>query len=360
MTLRALRCLTLLAALTWWYPEPSVDAAEDALRDQSYTSPHWGFGVRWYGDEWTIDAATSTDGVDSLALRSNAGDVARFAAGALYDGDATACLDDQIAKVEQTPGAKNVAVVQDELGADQEYRRPLRAWTLLLVTRDEGDLFVYLDCRTLAPNQAMVLRALYGPAATFEANYDSFGVLDATLPRGAWQPNGDGGLVAPDLDFEGPISPLPTDPFMPWDYPRDPWLLTARDGAERGMVTLADGTVDSGQLLVIVENSGATPLTIDPARFSAVNDPSRPPVDPAIAPIRADWELPGRAGPRVLAPGAQATIALEFPDFAASTSTITYLVYRDDELRDGMARLGCLANCGYGGVGSRIPLLIGR
>ena len=360
MTLRALRCLTLLAALTWWHPGAIVTAAEDALRDQSYTSPNWGFGVRWHGDEWTIDAETSRDGVDSLALRSDAGDVARFVAGAFYDGDATACLDDQMAKVAQTPGAQNVAVVQDELGADQEYRRPMRAWALTLISRDEGDLFVYLDCRTLAPNRAVLIRALYGPAATFQASYDSFAVLAATLPRGAWQPNGNGGLAAPDLAFDGPISPLPTDLFMPWDFPRNPWLLVARDGTEQGMMTLADGAADSRQLLVTIENSGATPLTIDPGRFSAVNDPSRPPVDPPIALTDAAWELPGSAGPRILAPGTQASIVLEFPDLAASSSTITYLVYRDDGLRDGLVRLDCLVECGYGGGGSRIPLLIGR
>jgi hypothetical protein len=62
----------------------------------------------------------------------------------------------------------------------------------------------------------------------------------------------------------------------------------------------------------------------------------------------------------VLAPGTQASIVLEFPALPQITSTIIHLVYRDEDCPDGAIRLECLENCGYGGGGSRIPLIISR
>jgi hypothetical protein len=316
--------------------------------------------VRWHSDEWRIDEQTSADGIDSLWLRNDDGAIAGFVAGPLYAGDAPLCLDDQIATVETMSGVDDLPLIQDELGADQTYRRPARAWSLMLLPQDDGDLIVYLDCRTLIPGQASLVRTLVSPASAFEPDFATFSVLNATLPRGAWVAGAADALAAPDLDLDGPISPLPTDRFMPWDYPHDPWLLFDNAGVERGMMTLADGTPDGRHFLLTVENSGDLPLAIDPARFSAVNDPAWPLVDAEIAPLAATWEAPGVPGQRVLAPGTQASILLEFPDFSQLTSTIVHLVYRDDALRDGAIRLDCLENCGYGGGGSRIPLIISQ
>jgi hypothetical protein len=360
MIVRLSRALTLLAVVASLLPVMGLAQQGSRLRDQHYTSPNWGFSVRWHGDEWRIDDQASADGTDSLWLRNDDGVIAGFVAGALYGGDAPACLDDQIAMIEAMAGVDDLPLIQDELGAEQTYRRPARAWSLMVLPQDDGDLVIYLDCRTLIPSQASFIRTLVSPAATFEADFDTFSVLNATLPRSAWAPNADGGLAAPDLNRDGPLSPLPTDLFMPWDYPRDPWLLFDNAGNERGTMTMVDGTPDSRQFLIAVENNGEEPLAIDPARFSAANDPAWPEVDAEIIPLQARWEAPGAPGRRVLAPGTQASIVLGFPDFAQMTSTIIHLVYRDEDLPDGVVRLDCLKNCGYGGGGSRIPLIISR
>ena len=52
--------------------------AEQSLRDSAYTSPTWGFSVRWYDDEWTVDQETTTDGVDTLWLTNTMGNAVGF------------------------------------------------------------------------------------------------------------------------------------------------------------------------------------------------------------------------------------------------------------------------------------------
>jgi hypothetical protein len=42
------------------------------------------------------------------------------------------------------------------------------------------------------------------------------------------------------------------------------------------------------------------------------------------------------------------------------TSDVAYLVYANDAPMGGYANLDCLARCGYGGSGTRAPVLIGR
>jgi hypothetical protein len=106
---------------------------EESLRDSVYISPTWGFSVRWYDDEWTVDQETTTDSVDTLWLSDTMGNAVGFEGRAGYGGDARACLDDRISAVQETAQAGDAAVATDELDRPYKIFHPWRSWAVLLV-----------------------------------------------------------------------------------------------------------------------------------------------------------------------------------------------------------------------------------
>ena len=206
--------------------------AEQSLRDSVYISPTWGFSVRWYDDEWTVDQETTTDGVDTLWLTDTMGNTVGFEGRAGYGGDARACLDDLVSAVEETTDAGDAAVATDEFDRPFKIFHPWRSWTVLLVPVQADDQesavdhLVYLDCRTLVPDQAVFVRYLVAPAETFSDELPQLDVLNAALPRGAWYGGIYEGLTAPGQSDEGSWSPMPVDSIEPWavaGQSRAPW-----------------------------------------------------------------------------------------------------------------------------------------
>jgi hypothetical protein len=222
------------------------------------------------------------------------------------------------------------------------------------------DHIVYLDCRTLVPDEAVFIRYLIAPAATFSNDLRRLDVLNAALPRGAWAGHLFSGLFAPGQDKDWAASPLPVDSDWPWVYPDDPKLLAGADGLEIGMMTQVDGDMEQRTFVVMIENTGTRPLTIDPSLFSDSNDPSGPRPDPDVAPVRATWDDNASPGPRTLAPGAWASLTLELAAPPAPRMRATFLVYWDYATDGSAVVLDCLDNCGYGGGGSRPKLRISR
>jgi len=165
--------------------------AGQSLRDSGYISPTWGFSVRWYDDEWSVDQETTTDGVDTLWLTDTMGNAVGFEGRAGYGGDARACLDDRVSAVEETPDAGDAAVATDEFDRPFKIFHPWRSWIALLVPIQADDQesavdhLVYLDCRTLVPDEAVFIRYLVAPAETFSDELPQLDVLNAALPRGA-------------------------------------------------------------------------------------------------------------------------------------------------------------------------------
>jgi hypothetical protein len=321
--------------------------------------------VRWYGDEWTVDEESSDDGLDTLWLEDADGNLVGFEGRIGYGGDARACLDDLAIGVQEAPAASDVVQVRDELERPQKIFHPWRSWVVLLVGyEDEAsgeveDHLVYLDCRTLIPGQAVFIRYLVAPVATWPDDLARFDVLNAALPRGAWLADPVGGLVAPGLDLELTVPPLPADSLLPWEYPDEPKLLTGAGGVERAMLTQVDGDRERRAFVVTIENAGVDPLTIDPARFAAANPPASDVVDPDIAPQTATWADGAPDGPREIAPGAWASLTLAFPP-AEPREAATFLVYRDEQTAAGAVVLDCLEACGYTSGGTRPRLQLNR
>jgi hypothetical protein len=210
------------------------------------------------------------------------------------------------------------------------------------------DHLVYLDCRTLVPEEAVFVRYLVAPAETFSDELPHLDVLNAALPRSAWYGSVYDGLTAPGHSDEGSWSPMPADSIEPWELLGDPELLGIQDGTELGMITQVDGDPENNTFVVMVESSGAAPLDIEP----------RP--DHDLAPVRIVWDDGAESGPRSLPPGTWASLTLEFPEPPEPRSHSSFLLYRDNRLIDGVIALECLDNCGYGGGASRPRLRLGR
>ena len=326
----------------------------DSLRDTFYFSPSWGYSVRWYGDEWFVADESSQAGDDRLVSENGAGASIRYEGMSAYLGDARACLDDQIAALEAS-GAENIAVLQDDRQRPQKIYHPWRSWTLLIaaVPTDAAtaDQAIYLDCRTLKPDEAVFIRELRMPAADFSSDLPELDVLNAALPRGAWVEGPGFQLEAPGLDFGWTESPLPTDSLTPWSFPEAPRPISGPNG-EMGILSVVDGNRETQAYVVVIENTGAAPLFVDPAQFTISNRPTEPQVDPDVAALSATWTDGAAAGIRTIEPGTEASLLLSFPppDFSGGP---TMLVYWDSSITDGGVALTCVTSCGYGGGGSR-------
>lgn len=333
----------------------SLASREDfSLRETFYFSPSWGYSVRWYGDEWFVTDEASQDGVDRLAIENGGGATIRFEGRSAYLGDARACLDDQIAALE-AEGASDIAVLYDDMQRPQKIYHPWRSWILLIAAApaDEGtlDQAIYLDCRTLMPDDAVFIRELRMPAADFSSDLPELDVLNAALPRGAWVESVGFQLEAPGRDFGWTDSPLPTDSLTPWDFPEAPRPMSGPDG-EMGILSVVDGNTKTQDYVVVIENTGAFPLVVDPAQFMISNRPTEVQVNADLSALSAVWTDGAAAGVRTIQPGAEASLLLHFPppDYAGDQ---TLLVFWDASITDGGVALTCVTECGYGGGGSR-------
>lgn len=357
----ALAIVAILILIPILSAPAGASRAELNLRDTLYVSPTWGYLVRWYGDEWSVTEETSSNGSDRLQLTDALGSIVTFEGRSGYQGDARTCLDDQLERI-AAEGGQDIVILTDDRGRPQKIYHPWRSWMALLASFDEAgepvDQIVFLDCRTLAMDEAVLIRDLRTPAATYTDELWHLDVLNAAFPRGAWFGNIYLGLDAPGLDRNWAETPLPADSLVPWDYPTDPVLL-AGENEELGMMTVADGEVERRDFVVMIENSGTAPLLIQPDRFRIANDPLYPGTDPESAPDTAVWTDGTAPGERAIAPGAWASLTLDFPTMPEPAAPQN-LVYRDAALLDGEATLNCVAQCGFGGGGSRPRVRISR
>jgi hypothetical protein len=299
------------------------------------------------------------------------GNAIGFEGRAGYGGDAPACLNDRVSAVQETADAGDAAVTTDEFDRPFKIFHPWRSWTALLVpVQADGqvsavDHLVYLDCRTLVADEAAFVRYLIAPAETFSDELPQLDVLNAALPRGAWDRSVNEGLTAPGQSDEGSWSPMPVDSIDPWQFPGTPELLSTQDDSELGMMTEVDGDLENNTVVVMIENSGTAPLEVDPLQFSESNwdyfdGPIEPRPDPDLARVRALWDDGAESGPRTLPPGTWAILTLEFPEPLEPRSRSSFLLYWGNQLIEGAIARKCLDNCGYRGGASRPTLRLGR
>ena len=169
--------------------------------------------------------------------------------------------------MEESTDTGDSAVATDEFDRPFKIFHPWRSWTVLLVPvrgddqESAVDHLVYLDCRTLVPEEAVLfVRYLIAPAATFSDELPQLDVLNAALPRGAWYGGIYEELTAPGQSDQDSWSPMPVDSIEPWVLPGNPELLGTQDGSELGMMTQVDADPENKTYVVMIENSGTAPL----------------------------------------------------------------------------------------------------
>jgi hypothetical protein len=335
-----------------------ANRTDGTLRDTFYFSPSWDYSVRWYADEWSVAEESSQERADRLVLEHVDGATVRFEGRSAPNGDTRACLDAEIAALE-ADGAQNIDVIQDEEGRPQKSYHPWRSWILLIAAvPDNGELAdqaIFLDCRTLDRFGAVFIRDLRMSAPDFATDLIYLDILNAALPSGAWVSTSSSTVADPGLDPGGWTNPpLPTDPYLPQDFPSTPRLLSGPDG-EMGMITLVDQDLAGQDFVIVIENTRDTPLVIDPAQFMLSNPPFVGQEDPDVAALNAAWTDGAEAGARSIEPGDSASLFLHFPPTTESAAQVS-LVFWDQAIDDGGIPLSCLTNCGYGGGGSRPKL----
>jgi hypothetical protein len=358
--------LLVLGGLLMVSSAVTASRADGSIRDEVYVSPTWGYTVHWYGDEWSVATESSQDGADALWLRDADGSLLGFEGYPGYAGDARACLDDVMTRVADVAGGEGTLLF-DEWDRPQKIFHPWRSWIGLLVEKDpndpSADSVVYLDCRTLVPEQAVFVRYLVVPVAAFpnDGDLSHFDPLNAALPRGAWAGDSYSGLHAAGLRDNTAEPPFPVDTIVPWEFPGQPQLLAPDEfGPELAMFTIVDGDLQNRVYVVMIENTGTDSFTVDPALFSDSNDPREPRPDSDIPPSRVSWDDGTASGPRTLEPGARASLTLEFPPLPVERSQASFLVYWDSQAEGGALMLECIESCGFGAVGSLPELRLGR
>jgi hypothetical protein len=171
---------------------PSGNGGTSGVKGATYTSPTWGYAFSWNGTSWkvqpdseVVDAYTSFDGTDHNDIIILNNGTSRLAVGGYEDisevpGDPSLCLNQNIANFGEgldnfQPGrtASGAYIYGlDDVGA---------AYAAYTYTFDQVEMAVYLDCRTLVPNQAVLVRILVTPMSQYGTERSNVQAVFQTL-----------------------------------------------------------------------------------------------------------------------------------------------------------------------------------
>ena len=171
---RTLARLALLGSLLLAALLPPAAAAQWSgkfgLADASYTSPAFGFGVRWHTEEWSADQPTSDANGDLLLLRGPDGNIVRYLGTTALGDDPGACLDAQLASLKATGGVSEVTIAPAyPIGSPRLwFRGDADAYGLFAFRRDGRDWLAWFDCQTLVPGTATLAVSQVGPVDSFD------------------------------------------------------------------------------------------------------------------------------------------------------------------------------------------------
>lgn len=133
-----------------------------------YVSPSYGYSIE-YDDSWSVEADESQGGYDLLQLESD-GSSFYLEGVPDFEGDIETCLDAQIDSYESQTFVDDFALIEDENGDPIEAVDDESAYALFQVTvttdeGDTGDLAVYVECRPLqAETAVLVITQIMAPS----------------------------------------------------------------------------------------------------------------------------------------------------------------------------------------------------
>lgn len=149
-----------------------------------YVSPSYGYSIE-YDDSWTVKADESQGGYDTLELDSE-GSSFYLEGVPGFDGDIETCLDAQLDSFENAQYVEDFALIEDENGDPIQAVDADSAYALMQVTitteeGDTGDLAVYVECRPLQEDTAVLVITQIMAPADYESELERKDALVATL-----------------------------------------------------------------------------------------------------------------------------------------------------------------------------------
>jgi hypothetical protein len=189
-------------------PDPATAVPTGINGPESYTSPTYGYRMRWDAADWTPISAAEKIGdgptrLDLLFLWNGAS--ALYVQGRMgYGGDPRACLDAQVRSLEQEEGTEAVRPRTDAAGdtatvaADGSVFAVYNATTAPPEGGPTVDQVIAVACRTLRPGEAVLLVTLVADPPDYDrdlpAALDLLAALDfpdvaaTALRRGGTEP----------------------------------------------------------------------------------------------------------------------------------------------------------------------------
>jgi hypothetical protein len=146
------------------------------IEGERWTSPTYGFSVSWAGTEWQPDpegtlAAVGPERLDRVHLLNGVSSL-YFEGATRYQGDLTACVAEEANLLSQETGVSEIRPYRDEDGVQLVASGPnssAAAFTLTLSIGDqEVELVDYVECRTLIPDQAVLIITLVTQPPVFD------------------------------------------------------------------------------------------------------------------------------------------------------------------------------------------------
>ncbi len=166
--------IALIAALLL-LPSVAMGLAAQ-VAGESWTSPTYGFSVSWAGTDWEVDpsstlTAAGQERLDRIELRNGVSSL-YFEGATRYQGDLSSCVAEEANLLAQGSGISEISPYRDSDGAPFVADGPnssAAAFSLKLsVAGQELELVDYVECRTLIPNEAVLIITLVTEPALFD------------------------------------------------------------------------------------------------------------------------------------------------------------------------------------------------
>jgi hypothetical protein len=181
MTARTARIVAILAAIlllaaAWPTTTVAQWSGEDVgMTDASYTSPTWGYTVRWRSAEWTPNRQESSGGDDLLQLQNGNDGVIRYEGTATFGDDPAACRKQLLANLTGIDGVSDLEIVPNSDGDLIWFQDGARADGLYIFRFTQngsgGDWLAWLDCQSLVPGKSVLAISQIGPVDSFDLEH---------------------------------------------------------------------------------------------------------------------------------------------------------------------------------------------
>lgn len=192
-----MRFRALLSLVTAFLLFPAIATAIAAqVEGESWTSPTYGFSVTWAGTEWTVDpdgtlTAAGPERLDRLHLLNGVSSL-YFEGATRYGGNLSSCVAEEANLLAEETGVTEIRPYRDRDGnpliADGPDASAAAFALTLAAGQQELDLVDYVECRTLIPDEAVIIITLVTDPASFDLELASAQSVIATITQSTGTP----------------------------------------------------------------------------------------------------------------------------------------------------------------------------